>query len=133
MMNLIIFAICSTVNVMLNTVKTIVMYNKNKLSSSLINAITYGFYTYLVILMASDTLALGEKIVLTALTNFIGVWVSMLILAKFEKDKLWLVKMTIPNRNKDLAEQNLITNKIAYTKYELDRYCVFDCFCETQK
>lgn len=135
MMNLIIFAICSTVNVMLNTVKTIVMYNKNKLSSSLINAITYGFYTYLVILMAGDSINLIEKIILTAITNFIGVWVSMLILAKLEKDKLWRVETTIRRQYIEKACEMLDNARISYTVLETSNnlYYVMNIYSATQK
>lgn len=135
MMNLVIFTICSTINVMLNTVKTIIMYNKNKLSSSLINAITFSFYTYLVILMAGDSINLVEKIILTAITNFIGVWVSMVILAKFEKDKLWLVNTTIRKQYIEKACEMLDNARIPYTVLETSNnlHYVMNIYSATQK
>jgi hypothetical protein len=103
-MVILIFTVCSLINVMLNTVKTIIMYRNEKLSSSLINAITYGFYTIIVVLMAGD-MDLWLKIILTAGTNFVGVWASMAILDRFKKDKLWKVEATVSDKDfKENAE-----------------------------
>lgn len=86
---LLIFIAGSLVNVMLNTIKTLVMFRKNKLSSSIINAVTYGFYTWIVVLIAADDLPLWAKMLVTAAVNFIGVWTSMVIMEHLQKDKLW--------------------------------------------
>lgn len=133
-MTLIIFTICSLVNVMLNTVKTIVMYKKNILSSSFINAITYGFYTVIVVLMAGE-MPLGWKIALTAITNFVGVALSMKIMARLEKDKLWLVQMT--SKTKDLVAINDFLNSAklpySYIIEETKKYVIYNIYCETQK
>lgn len=84
---ILVFTICSIVNVMLNTIKTIIIYKKNKISSSVINTVTYGFYTIIIILITNN-MPLSIKIALTAITNFINVWFSIIILKNFEKDKL---------------------------------------------
>lgn len=130
---IIIFTICSLLNVMLNTVKTIVMYNKNKLSSSLINAITYGFYTIIVVLMAGS-MPLTTKIIITAVTNFVGVWLSMVILAKFEKDKLWEIRTTFRTVYVDDVKVLLNKAKIEYTYIttENTKYTVFNIYSNTQ-
>lgn len=91
---IIIFTISSFINVMLNTIKTIIMYKNEKLSSSLVNAVTYGFYTIVVVLMAGD-MNLWLKVLITFVTNFFGVWWSMAILDKFKKDKLWQITATV--------------------------------------
>ena len=134
MTTIIIFTICSLINVMLNTVKTIVMYKKNILSSALVNAVTYGFYTVIVVLMAGGEMPLGWKILLTALTNFIGVALSMMIMKKLEKDKLWKVEATVIYIRKDDVCEMLNKAKVPYNYIDgVGKYTLFNIFCSTQK
>lgn len=130
---IIIFSIASIINVMLNTIKTIVMYDKNKLSSSLINAVTYGFYTVIVVMMAGE-MPLVTKIVVTAVTNFIGVWWSMVILAKFEKDKLWEVRTTVRSSVAENVACALHDINISYSTIETidGSHVIFNIYCPTQ-
>lgn len=114
---IIVFSIAQLINVILNTVKTIVMYRQEKLSSSLINAICYGFYTIIVVFMAGE-MPLWIKIVLTAITNFVGVWLSIVILEKvnkkYHKDKLWIITATAKPDTMAETENDLIESKVKY-------------------
>lgn len=131
---IIIFSICSFINVMLNTFKTIIMYDNNKLTSSLINAVCFGFYTVIVVMMAGE-MALWLKVFITAITNFVGVWTSMIILDKIRKDKLWLVQATIRPTKSDKVETALVNAEIPYTVLTTNdnKHYVFNIFCATQK
>lgn len=134
MTTIIIFTICSLINVMLSTVKTIVMYKKNILSSAFVNAITYGFYTVIVVLMAGGEMPLGWKILLTALTNFVGVALSMMIMRKLEKDKLWKVEATVIYIHKDDVCEMLNKAKVPYNYIDgIGKYTLFNIFCSTQQ
>lgn len=97
----VVFFICQLINVALNTIKTIIMYRENKISSSIINAITYGFYAIIVVMTAS-ALPLWLTILITFVTNLIGVYGSMWVLEKFKKDKLWEITATVLNDNNDI-------------------------------
>ena len=44
----IIFIVCSLVNVILSTLKTLIMVNAGRGSAIIINAVCYGFYTLVV-------------------------------------------------------------------------------------
>ena len=129
-----IFTVCSLVNVMLNTVKTIIMYRNDKLSSAFINSITYGFYVILVVLMAGE-MSLWVKVVITAGTNFVGVWLSMCIMDRFHKDKLWEVRVTSSVEDGAEIEKLLINAKIGYTKLQTANHVrvVFNIYCPDQK
>lgn len=132
MYSILLFTLCSIVNVMLNTVKTIIMYKQNKLSSSLINAITYGFYTIIVVMMAGE-MSLWLKILLTALTNFIGVWWSMWILDKFRKDKLWEIKASFKQEDCGKIAQLFKARNISYQYIEnLGKHCAFTIYSQSQ-
>ena len=91
---IIVFFVCQLINVALNTIKTIIMHKEQKVSSSLINAITYGFYTIIVVMTAS-ALPLLITIIITIITNLIGVYTSMLVLEKLKKDSLWEIVATV--------------------------------------
>lgn len=130
---IIVFTLCSLVNVMFNTVKTIIMYRNEKLSSALINAVTYGFYTIVVVLMAGD-MALWLKVIITAVTNFIGVWLSMLILEKLRKDKLWCIDCTVKAEHTVELSINLTNCDIPFSVITIDngKYNLFKIYCNTQ-
>ena len=93
---IITFVICQFINVALNTAKTIIMHKEEKISSSIINAITYGFYAIIVVMTAS-ALPLWVTIVITIVTNLIGVYGSMWLLERFKKDSLWEIVATVGN------------------------------------
>lgn len=130
---IIIFTICSLINVMLNTAKTIIMYKNDRLSSALINAITFGFYTVVVVLMAGD-MNLWLKVGITAITNFVGVWISMEILDRFRKDKLWKIEFTVKKEQQEKIENSYPLNKVPHSHIEIDNnYTLFNFYCENKK
>lgn len=133
---IIIFIICSLVNVGLNTAKTIIMHKEEKISSSIINAITYGFYAIIVVMTAS-ALPLWITILITALTNLIGVYGSMWLLEKFKQDSLWEITATTDRKNIDEIREYLNICEIAHNYNLVDNYknskVVFRIYSESQK
>ena len=91
---IVVFTVCQLINVALNTIKTIIMHKEEKISSSIINAITFGFYAIIVVMTAS-ALPLWITILITTATNLFGVYGSMWILEKLKKDKLWEIVATV--------------------------------------
>ena len=117
---IVVFTICQLINVALNTAKTIIMHKEEKVSSSIINAITYGFYAIIVVMTAS-ALPLWITIVISALPNLFGVYGSMWVLERFKKDSLWEIVATVqnvqlyPNQNsKSYLEDVLSINKLSF-------------------
>lgn len=92
---LLLFIILSLVNVILNTIKSIVTVTGRTIVSAIVNAITFFVYTYVVIYTASDELEMLTKAIITAITNFIGVYISAWILKALRKDKLWQITATV--------------------------------------
>ena len=109
----IIFAICSLVNVILNTLKSLVMIGGSKKMAIIVNAITYGFYTLVVKQLGSVDYV--TAVVVTIITNIIGVWLSYGIIDMFKKDKIWRITVTLKD-SKNVAEciTNLNTYNIGY-------------------
>lgn len=133
---IVVFFVCQLINVALNTIKTIIMYKEEKISSSLINAITYGFYAIIVVMTAS-ALPLWLTIVITFITNLIGVYGSMWVLDRFKKDKLWEIVATVGNLDN---EKNYLMNR--FTKEDISYNCIetnrigeyiFHIYSENQK
>ncbi|MBQ9789505.1 MAG: hypothetical protein IJW31_07930 [Lentisphaeria bacterium] len=90
-----VFIALNVINVIIQTVKSIVTINGSKWSASIINAVAYGIYTIVVVFMNADGLGLFWKAVIIGLTNLVGVFVVKLIEEKSRKDKLWKVEATI--------------------------------------
>lgn len=128
----IIFFICSLINVMLSTLKTILTVKASKGVATIINAITYGFYAIVVKQLAS--LDLITTVTVTIITNIIGVYVSMWLLERTKKDCLW--KISVTTKDNTLVEKlekfsiSYVMNPVQYKK---QTYYNIDVFSENQK
>lgn len=114
---IIVFCICSLVNVILSTLKTLIMVNAGRNSSIAINAICYGFYTLVVKQLGAVDYV--TAVVVTILANVVGVWISYKIMDLFKKDKLWRITVTLKNKNAlDECKTNLEKYNIGFTPIE---------------
>lgn len=130
---IVVFTVCQLINVALNTAKTIIMHKEEKISSSVINAITYGFYAIIVVMTAS-ALPLWITIIITAITNLIGVYGSMWILDRFKKDKLWEITATVSEEESKHLATMLDLNNYSYTQLQAsNKKVVFNIYSHSQK
>lgn len=125
-----VFFLCSLVNVMLSTCKTVLTVKASKGAATLINACTYGFYAIVVKQLASFDLIYTVSI--TIITNIIGVYASLWILEKFSKDKLWKIEVTIPTQYLEVVDMELAEIPHSYI-YISDKHTLFNFYCSTQK
>ena len=116
MVNLVvIFCICSLINVILSTLKTLIMFNSGEKMAILINAVCYGFYM-LVVKQVGDVDYM-TAVTVTVLANIVGVWLSYRIMDLFKKDKLWRITVTLKtSRDVDVCEENLQKYNIGCTR-----------------
>lgn len=132
-MNMILlFSFLTIINVIFSTIKSIVTIKSGKAIASFISALYYGYYNIVLIYTVAD-FPLWQKVVVTFLCNLVGVWVVKWGEEKARKDKLWLVKITIPVNYSNIIKKELNNNNISFTYYDINKYFVFDCFCENQK
>lgn len=111
------FIICSLVNVILSTLKTLIMVNAGRNSAIIINAVCYGFYTLVVKQLTSVDYATAVLVTIGA--NIIGVWVSYKIMDLFKKDKLWRITVTLKSKKAlDECMKNLEKYNIGFTPIE---------------
>lgn len=130
---ILLFIICTAVNVVLSTIKSISTVNGGKFAAAFWNAVTYGFYTYVVILTTIDNITTVEKMLITFACNFVGVYIVKLFEEKARKDKLWKVEATVydvytESLHNDLSKADIPHNYIP----NIGKYTVFNIYCETQ-
>lgn len=129
---IIIFFVLQLINVILNTIKSIITIKGKPSQGALINAITYGFYAIIVKQLA--TLDLGITVVVTAITNYIGVYFSMWLMNKIKKSNLWVINITTKNIKviTELEKYNL-PYTISNVAFRNKKYYSINIFADTQK
>lgn len=132
MTQIIIFTVCSLVNVILSTMKTILTVRSTRTVASLINAITYGFYAIVVKQLAS--LDVTVTVVVTIATNLVGVYFSMWLMDKMKKDCLWKISVTTKDCNLAKKIENFdIEYTMSPIQYKNETYYSLEIFSKNQK
>lgn len=132
MTQIIIFTVCSLVNVILSTMKTILTVRSTRTVASLINAITYGFYAIVVKQLAS--LDVTVTVVVTIATNLVGVYFSMWLMDKMKKDCLWKICATTKDKSIVKKIENFdIEYVMAPVKYKDETFYSIEIFSKNQK
>lgn len=132
MNTILLFALCTAVNVILSTIKSILTVKGGKFSASFINAITYGFYSYVIVLTSADGIPIWLKMAITAVCNFVGVYLIKWIEEKARKDRLWKVELTVPTKYTNTIDFDL--HDVPHSYIELsDKHTLFNFYCATQK
>lgn len=114
-LSVVIFFGISVINVILATFKTIITARSdNKLSVSLANGISFGFYAIVIKQLVGFPTA--TTVIVTLLANFLGVVFSMYILQYLKKDQLWKISVTVLNsiNNSDIVRE-LKINDLAFS------------------
>ena len=133
---LLFFTLISLVNVILNTFRTCALASGRKLLATIVTSVCYGFYTFVIVYTAND-FNIWLKAAITVATNLVGVYVSMTIMEKLRKDKLWEIVATanlsfvdLQFFEKKLNDEHIIYNYAATNR--ADEY-VFHFYTHTQK
>ena len=131
---IILFIIATIINVSLSTIRALCTIKGGKWISATMNALCYGFYPLIVMLTAKDTVSIWVNMIITAIVNFVCVWIIKLVEQKARKDKMWKVEMAIPLAEADqvIARLKGIEDLIPFNYNYLGKWCVFNCYCENQ-
>ena len=128
---LIIFIVLSIINVVLNTIKSIVTVKGGVWIPALVNGLTFFAYTYVLIYTQCD-LNMHLKAVITGLINVVGVAIVKYFETKMTKDKLWKVEVTVPRQYAPNVHREL--QYIPHNSIFIDsKYILFNIYCESQK
>ena len=130
---ILIFTLATVVNVSLSTVRAICTIKCGKTVSALTNAICYGFYPLVIMLTAQGTVDIIANMAITAVANFVCVWLIKFIEEKARKDKLWKVEATIKDFNTARLANELDDLDIPYNYIEnIGKRTLFNIYCATQ-
>lgn len=127
---IIIFIIATIVNVTLSTIRALCTVKGGKWLSATTNAVCYGFYPLIVMLTAKGTVDILINMLITAVVNFVCVWIIKLVEEKARKDKLWKVEIAVAKCYKDEVEMNL--QSIPHNYIDTGSWIMFNCYCKTQ-
>lgn len=128
---ILIFTLATVVNVSLSTIRAICTIKCGKTVSAIANAVCYGFYPLVIMLTAQGTVDIIANMVITAIANFVCVYLIKLAEEKARKDKLWRIDLTIPAEETDFIHRKLAN--IPHNYIECGPKTVFNCYCATQK
>ena len=127
------YIVFNILNVIIQTIKSIVTIKCNKWIASIVNAVAYGLYTYIVVLTASD-LDLWFKIIVTALSNLVGVFIVKYFEEKKRKTQLWKVEFTVNGVLTHTIDELLKLAKVPHNYIEsVGKYTIFNAYCATEK
>lgn len=131
---IVIFAIATVVNVSLSTIRSLCTIKGGKWLSAITNAVCYGFYPLIVMLTAKGTVDIIINMIITAIANFVCVWLIKFVEEKARKDKLWKVEATIDKCYRDDLIHGLTNSNIPFNYIDnIGRYTIFNVFCATQE
>ena len=128
---ILIFTLATVVNVSLSTIRAICTIKCGKTVSAIANAVCYGFYPLVIMLTAQGTVDIIANMVITAIANFVCVYLIKLAEEKARKDKLWRIDLTIPAEETAFIHRKLVN--IPHNYIECGPKTVFNCYCATQK
>ena len=129
---LMLFIILNVANVIIQTIKSIATIKCGKTVASIVNAVAYGLYTYVVVFMNCDDLSLFARAVIVAVANLVGVWVVKYVEEKKAKDKLWKVELAVPCEKLDIADRLIQDSEIPYNAMFVGDWVMFNAYCETK-
>lgn len=122
----------NVLNVIIQTVKSLVTIKCGKTVAAIVNAVAYGLYTYIIVLTTCD-LPMWVKMLVVAIANLIGVFVVKYFEEKKRKDRLWKVEMAVPFKQGCTAENLIRESNIPYNVIIVGEWVMFNTYCETQK
>lgn len=130
---LILFTVTNLINVLFSTWKSIVTVKGSKGAAAFWNALSYAFYSWIVILTATGNIPVWQKVSIVFVCNIIGVYTVKWIESKKRKDRLWKIELTVPTTFKERMIESLTAHEIPFNYIEnIGKYTIFNVFAATQ-
>lgn len=126
---IILFIVATIVNVTLSTIRSLCTINGGKWLSAITNAVCYGFYPLIVMLTAKGTVGIVINMIITAVANFVCVWLIKFVEEKARKDKLWKIEVAVPCI-KTVEFHHLLN--VPHNYMQVGEWTMFNCYCDTQ-
>lgn len=132
-MMIFIFTLCTALNVVLATIKSVQTVNGTKMSAAFWNAVSFGLYSYIVVLTATADLTTAEKVIITMVCNLICVYGVKWVEEKMRKDRLWKVELTVMTDTRNMFITFLKEHNISFNYIDIGERTIFNTYCKTQK
>lgn len=129
-LEVLVFFGLSIFNVIFQTLKSILTVKAKKQIASLINALAFGFYVIVIKQLVDFDMI--TTVVITVLANLIGVYVSITLLERFRKERLWKITATLSNPMEiETIKIRLNYHNIGYTEIPLNDKSLFQIYSYT--
>ena len=122
------FFIISLINVILSSIKSICTVRYGRGINVIVNVIAYSFYV--VVVKQTAALPLEITVIVTALTNALGVWLSYVLLDRVQKDRLWKVEVVVPKDYTEKLHEEL--QNIPHNYIDIGPRVLFNFYCSTK-
>lgn len=131
---ILLFTIATIINIVLSTIRSLCTIKSGKWLSAITNAVCYGFYPLIVMLTAKDTVTIWVNMIITAVANFVCVWIIKFIEEKARKDKLWKFEATFEHNEKILnfIKEGCELNEIPFNYVDIGKYYIINFYAKTQ-
>ena len=129
---LITFIILSIINVIFSTIRSITTIKGDKFTASVISGAYFAFYNIMLIYTVAD-FPMWQKCVITFICNVIGVYIVKYIEEKARKDKLWAIRFTVKDNEREEVINDLKEKEVPYYYHIVGNHTVFETFCNSQK
>ncbi len=129
---MILFIVCNIANVIIQTIKSLATIKGTPLVAAAVNALAYGFYTYIIIITNCE-LPILEKCLIVAACNLIGVYIVKKVEDKARKDKLWKIEVTVPSSQSQDVIAIAKDFDLSFNYTNINKYYLFNFYCPTQK
>lgn len=116
---LVVFIVLNIINVILQTVKSIMTIRCGKTIAALANAVAYALYTVVLVYMSCDLSTMAKALVVGG-CNLVGVYIVKSIEEKTNKEKIWKIEFTIPLNKADEILNDIQFENFSYNEYEID-------------
>ena len=127
-----VFIGLNVANVIIQTIKSIATIKCKPMSAAVINAVAYGLYTVVLVYMVCD-LPLWAKVIVVGGANLVGVYLVKIFEEKGRKDKLWAIRFTVKDNEREEVINKLKEKEISHYYHIVGNHTVFETFCNSQK
>lgn len=116
------FVAMTIVNVILNTARVIITVKGGMFLSALISAIAFGCYSWVVVLTVETKMYISTFWIafITALVNFIGVYIVKYFENRMRRDRLWVVDVVIFAKRLRSLREYLNGKDIQFTELPIE-------------
>jgi len=130
-----VFSIAQLINVILSTVKSIILIKGSKKTAVLVNTLSYSISAFITAIIGSVIKNVWITVFVTFITNAIGVYAGLIIVEKFKKDHTWKISATCKAEYWKQVREDLISNNIEFMQIDTswNKRMPFDVYSNTKE